>query len=95
MKKYKGWVSKEAYLVYLSKGKRVLTRGEVQELLNSLKDLNLGEKPMTGEMFAERVYSIPKGRMVIDALNNGSATADKLRKWGFMAAYMTLSSKLK
>lgn len=72
-----------------------MTKRQVQKLLESLKGISLPEGAVPADQFAKNVYATPKGKDVIDTFNKEGITSEKLRKWGFMAAYMTLSTLLK
>ena len=72
-----------------------MTKRQVQKLLESLKSIKLPKGPQVASTFAKNVYKTPKGKEVIDTLNENGVTSEKLRKWGFIAAYISLSSLLK
>ena len=72
-----------------------MTKQQVKTLLESLKFIKLPEGSVPADKFAENVYATPKGKEVIDTFNANEVTAEKLRKWGFIAAYISLSTKLK
>ena len=72
-----------------------MTKQRVQKLLESLKQCKLPEGAVPADKFAENVYATPQGKKVIDTFNAEGVTSEKLRKWGFMAAYMSISTKLK
>ena len=72
-----------------------MTKGQVQKLLARLQEIELPKGSKPADEFAKNVYATPIGKIVIDTLNANSITGEKLRKWGFMAACISLSSELK
>ncbi len=65
------------------------------KLLKKLQQITLPEGAVPADEFAKNVYATPIGKEVIDELNANRITPEKLRKWGFIAAYISLSTLLK
>ena len=72
-----------------------MTKRQVQKLLEKLTTITLPKGAVVADKFAKNVYATPIGKEVIDTLNENGVTSEKLRKWGFIAAYISLSSLLK
>ena len=72
-----------------------MTKQQVVKLLKRLQTITLPEGSVPADEFAKNVYATPIGKEVIDTLNANKINGEKLRSWGFIAAYISLSTLLK
>ena len=72
-----------------------MTKNQCMKLLMRLQQITLPEGSVPADKFAKNVYATPIGKQVIDTLNHYQINGEKLRKWGFITACISLSTLLK